>query len=314
MSLIAAKKAMYMALEATYATEAAIAGTDVLDTEELRIVAIDGPVVQRNRDRPNLGGTPRIQTGEFVSFSFNIPLAGAGAADTVPKYAELLELAAFDVAEVVATTHVEMDLIPSTATVKSGTFFFEHDGQQHKILGARCSTQWQLSPGGRPMIQVSGQGLFVSPTSVAGLTPDYTGWNDELPINDANVPTFTLHGETVVMSSFSVNQNGQLNYRNVVNGEEVVLSDWDFTGQVTFDAPAISAKDWFAVSKAGTRSTLQMVIGAAAGSIVQIDGAKVQMRLSGDTYAPSPEGISTLTADLFFTNETEQKDFVLTTK
>ena len=311
MPLLARKKAIFLALEASYATEAVIAGSNVMDTENLSINAIDGPTQQRNRDRPFLGADKLIRVGEFVSFSFEIPLAGAGGATTTPNYSPALEMCAFDAPETLASS-VEMDLIPSTATVKSATLFFEHDGQQHKILGARGSTEWVLSPGGLPRIRITGQGLFVSPTSVAGLTPDYTGWQDEIPVNDANVPTCVLHGESLVVSELTFNQNAQVAYRNVINGEEVVLADWEFSGQITFDAPAISAKDWFATSRNLTTGTFQLVLGATAGQIVTIDCADVQLVLNS-TYDESPEGISTLRGALRCLNTTEQKDFQLTT-
>ena len=313
MALLARKKAIYLGLESTYATEATIVGANVMDTENLSLNAIDGPVVQRNRDRPNLGGDARIPVGEFVSFSFEIPLAGSGTVDVAPKYAPALEMCGFDAPEITVATDVEMDLIGASATIKSATLWFEHDGQQHKILGARGSTEWRLSPGGLPRIVVTGQGLFVSPTSVAGLTPDYTGWQNEIAVNDANVPTCTLHGENVVVSDLSFNENAVVAYRNVINGEEVVLADWDFTGQITFDAPAISVKDWFSVHRNATVGTFQYILGATAGAIVQVACAVVQMQIT-NTYGASPEGISQLQANLFCLNTTPQKDFVLTTK
>lgn len=295
MALLARKKILLAKAEVSYGTDPTPTGaSDAIQTSDLSITPLAGPTVSRNLDRATLGNDLQIQVGTFVELSFKVEIAGGGAVDTAPAYSVLLQGCAFS-ETVNASTSVEFD--PVSASIDSLTMYFHHDGQLHKLTGARGTVSLSLDAGIIPVYNFSFTGLYNAPSSTTDATPDFSAFQTPVPVNNTNMTTFSLHSEDLTMISCSIDIANEVVYRNVVGNESVEIIDRAVSGSVTFEAPAISTKDWFTTAVNSTTGALSIVHGTSAGNIVTISASDVQ--IISPTYGES-DGISTLTANLSF--------------
>lgn len=293
MALLARKKILLAKVESTYGTDPTPTGAaNAIQTSDLSITPLDGPVVSRNLDRASLGNDLQIQVGTFVTLSFNVEIAASGTSDTPPAWGPLLEACGF-AETITASTSVDYD--PVSTSLDSMTLYFHHDGQLHTILGARGTVALNLNPGSIPQFAFTFTGLYAAPSSTADPTPDFSAFQTPLPVNNTNMGTFTLHGSSVTMVECSLDMANEVVYRNVVGNESVELIDRAPSGNIVFEAPTIATKNWFETARLSTTGALSIIQGSGSGNIVWITAPNVQ--IVSPSYGES-DGISTITASL----------------
>jgi len=295
MPLLAKKKLLLAKTETVYGTDIVPTGAaNAIQTSQLSITPLAGPLVSRDLDRPTLGNDLQIQVGQFVQLSFMVEVAGASAAGTAPPWGCLVEACGFS-ETVVASTSVTY--APENSPFESVTMYFHHDGQLHKLTGARGTFSMDMSAGGIPHFNFTFTGLYNQPSSTADATPTFTAWQVPKAVNDLNTTSFTLH--TVSLNATTVNFDMACNvvYRNVINSESVELIDRAPAGQVVFEAPTITAKNWFSTALASTTGAMSLVHGSGAGNICTITAPNAQ--IMSPTYVEA-DGISMLQCGLSF--------------
>jgi hypothetical protein len=203
------------------------------------------------------------------------------------------------------TGPVEYDLISSNE--ESVTLYCFIDGQKHAATGCRGSASFKFEKG-FPLWHFKFVGLWVDPASVANPSPTWVGYTDPVVMSNANT-TFSLHGATPNMLSCSLDLAVTTTYRDVVGEESVQITDRMPKGSLVIEAPAISAKNWFATVKGNTTGAMQLVHGTVAKNIVQIDCPKVQ--LLSPKYGED-SGITTLTFDTYPLPNTGDDDIKIT--
>ena len=97
------------------------------------------------------------------------------------------------------------------------------------------------------------------------------------------------------MASLGYTHGNVVTYRNLVNVEQVVISDRRPSGQATVQTPALATFDAFDKAFESGTGPLQLIHGTAAGHIIQIDQPKVQ--ILNASYGDS-DGVSMLNLDL----------------
>lgn len=295
MPLLSRKKLLLAKAESTYGTDPTPTGAaNAILTSDLSITPLAGASVSRNFDRAAFGNSLNIKTATFVEVSFMVEIAGSSAAGTAPPYGPLLLACGFSQTLVAVTSST---YAPISAAIGSVTLYFHHDGQLHKITGARGTVSLNLDAGSIPKYAFTFTGLYNVATSTADATPTLSAFQVPLAVTNTNTPTFSLHSTDVVMNACSIDIGNSVIHRDVVNSERVDIVDRAVAGTVSFEAPAISDKNWFAISKAGTTGALSIVHGTAAGNIVTIAGPAVQ--LINPTYADF-NGVSVIQAQLLF--------------
>ena len=308
MPLLSRKKLLLAKTESVYGTDPTPTGAaNAILTSDLSINPLAGSSVSRNFDRAAFGNSLNIKTATFVEISFMVEIAGSGDADTPPAYGPLLLACGFS-QTINAATSVVYALI--SAAIGSITLYFHHDGQLHEVNGARGPVSLNLDAGGIPKYAFTFTGLYVAPTSTADATPTLSGFMTPLAVTNTNTSTFSLHSTDVVMNACSIDIGNSVIHRDVVNSERVDIVDRAVAGSVSFEAPAISDKNWFAISKAGTTGALSIVHGTAAGNIVTIGGPSVQ--LINPTYAEF-NGVSVIQTQLLFAPSSANDEITITT-
>jgi hypothetical protein len=290
MGLLAKKKFIVVDLESTYGVDPTPA--QAVQTSELSITPLLGDEVGRNLDRGTLGNDLQVLVGEYVQLTFKVEMAGSGVAGQAPVYRALLLACGFG-ETIFPGTHVAY--FPVSSDFDSIAIDFRHDGQLHKVLGARGSVAMEMDAGQIPKFVFSMTGLFVDPTSEADPTPDFSGQIRAVPMNKRNTTTFQLHGENLIMSKFGVDMACVVDYENLVGSEEVVLSDRAPVGSTSFKSVPISQKNWFTAAKDSTLGNLLCIHGTTAGNIWQVSGPQSQIRgprYSGDKSSFTDAGLA----------------------
>ncbi len=243
--------------------------------------AISPSICWRDTDRASLGNTEQINTNPFVEVTFDVELAGAKAAGTAPAYGCLLRGSGFS-----ETINAGTDVVyqPVSAGYESVTLAYLRKNnagtnQIHEIKGARGSSSFNLSKEGIPTISFKFIGFYKRPEDVAVITADHTAFADPLPISNAQT-SLTIGAYSPIAESISFDMSSDVKARNVINQNEVVVTDRKPTGTTSVQAPDVSTKDFFAEVESHngiTLQALQLVHGTTAGNIVQIDAPKIQL-------------------------------------
>jgi len=287
------EKLLLAKIEGTYGTDSVpTGGSDAMLTSGLKVTPLNGDQVERNLDKPFLGRDGVIHVGTHVLSEFGVEIAGAGAAGDVPAYEPLLRACGLGETNNVGVSQV---YDPVSAAFESVTLYHHLGGQKHGMVGARGNVRLEFSPREIPHFMFNMVGLWQAPASVSDPTADWSAFQTPLAMTNDNTPTMTLHGTALTLVSATIDLGNTVTYRNLVGQESAEITDRAGTGRIVFEAPALSVKDWFSIAKANTTGALQLIHGATAGNIVQVDSPKVQ--LLNPSYG-EVDGVRTIEADL----------------
>lgn len=245
-------------------------------TTGLTIQPYNGDTVSLDIDEPDLGGSKSINTGPNVVLSFGVYLAASGSAGTAPYWGPLLKACMMSETEVASTS---VTYKPDTSGSTSLTIYFNTDGTQHILTGARGDFSISMGRGQIPIMNFTFTGLYNAPTAAAQ-TLDKTVFVDPLPVTAVNTPTFSLHGYAANAESFNLSMNNNVVYRNVIGNETIFITNRNVTSDVSIEAPAIGTKDFFAAARSDngiTTGAFQIIHGTTAGQICTISSASSQI-------------------------------------
>lgn len=273
MALLSRKRVILAKIETTYGTDSTPTGAaNAILVRNLDVTPLDAEIVSRDLVRPYLGNYDQIIAAQKVQVSFEVELQGAGAAGTAPAYGPLLR--ACGLAEtVVASTRV--DYKPVSAAFDSVTIYvqIQQDGAGnsplHKVTGCRGNVEFTLNAKSLPVMKFTFTGIYNAVADAANITATYTAFRTPVAVNKSNTPTFSIMGYAGVMSEFGLNLNNEVSYRNLVGSEQVLITDRKASGTAVFEAPTITAKNFFADALATTLGNLSLIHGSTAGSIIE---------------------------------------------
>lgn len=303
------KKVLLAKTEVTYGLDPTPTGAaNAILTKDLTINLMQGNTVERNVDRPILGGDVSIHVAPYTTLSFGVELASSGTAGTAPAWGPLLQACGFGETISAGTS---VTYAPVSTGFKSCTLYFHIDGLLHKLTGARGTVSFSLTPGGLPLMNFTFTGLRTAPSDTALPTPTLTAFQTPLGVNKANTPTFSLHGFSATVEKLDIDVANEITYRNVIGEESVQLVDRKPSGSVSLEEQALATKDFHTIVNASTLGALQLIHGTTAGSIIQIDAPKVQ--LLSPSYSDS-NGVLMLDLKLSFTPNAGDDELLIVAK
>jgi hypothetical protein len=234
---------------------------------------ISATEVERDLLKPYMGHQGVILTGKFVTLSFEVEIAGSGAAGTPPNWGALMKMCGF--AEVItATTKVVYN--PISGSFQAGSIYYNLDGVNHIGLGARGNLKASLQPKQIPRFTFEMKALLGTITDTALPTVDYTGFQAPVPVSKANT-TFTLHGYAGATESVSIDLGAGIEDRLLINKESIEYVERKATGQAVMEASTLATINWYQKAFAHQVGAMALVHGTTAGNIVQFDAANVQL-------------------------------------
>lgn len=292
-------------------------GTDSVPTAPLNSmhakVSSIQPTVTQFAERGNVksyfGSGGQVQVSNHSEIDIEIELSGSGTAGTAPGYASLLKACGMFETITAVTNAVYR---PETDVVDTVTIYFYLDGLLHKMTGARGNMTLDITSSAIPMMKFHMLGLYtIAADATMPTTADYSFFQAPLAVNKINTPTWSIQGATGAMQSLTIDIGNTVSYRNLIGFEGVVLTDRKVTGQASIEMVSVATKAWHEAVRLGTLGAITLTHGSVAGSIIQIDGPKVQ--LTNPQYAET-DGIQMLNMGLDFQPNTGDDEFVLTVK
>jgi hypothetical protein len=306
------KKLITVKLETTYGVDPTPDGSNAIVTKGLTINPYEGNKVSRDVDSASLGNDIEINTAPYVTVSFDVEIAGSGAAGIAPGYGPILRACGLS-ETITADTSVEYQ--PVSDSFESAAIYFYQSGQLHKATGCRGSVKFSLSKGSLPMMSFTFTGLWhppVTQASPAGV--DTSSFKTPLPVNAANtvltIDSYAAHAESV-----DTDIANTVTFRDVIGNQSVILTDRAPAGSLAVEAPDLATKDFFSAAASHNGVTtvpLSVIHGTVAGSIVEIAAPKVQ--LSSISMGDS-DGLLTYTMDMrLIPTDAGDDEFVLTVR
>ena len=155
--------------------------------------------VPRDVIRGYFGGSEQLVGNAYLEVTFDVEVAGAGAAGDVPAWGPLLRACAFDETIDVG---VSVGYTPVSTGIKSLTIYYYDDGALHKLLMSRGDVSIKLGSGERPLFSFRFMGLDGGLTAAANATPDTSGFVTPLAVTDPNTGNL-LFGCTYATAALS---------------------------------------------------------------------------------------------------------------
>lgn len=308
MALLTRKRVILAKIETTYGVDPTPTGAaNAILVRNLNVTPQSSQMVGRDVIRPYLGNFEQLMASTHVELDFEVEAAGAGAAGTVPGYGALLRACGMS-ETVTASTKVEYK--PVSTGFESVTVYFNVDGVQHKITGARGDVELSINSAQIPVFKFKFVGIYNAPTDVALPTVSYSGFQTPLVANTVNTPSFSFFGVSPVLQDLSFQLGNTVDYRTLIGSQYVQLTDRKAAGQVTFEANTIATKDWFSTAIANGLGALSLTHGTAAGNKVILASSTVD--LLQPTYTDN-NGVQMIQCGYVMTPSTAGNDeFVLT--
>lgn len=273
---------------------APVAATNAILAGNVQLNAIEAEFAGRDNIVPYFGNKGDVLVSQYSTISFDVELAGSGAAGTAPKWSPLILACAF-AETITASTSASYAPITSGTTPMVALHFFM-DGLKFVLLNAKGSVSFSLDARSIPKMTYTFTGSFSLPTDTA--VPSgavFSGFPAPLGINKLNSPTMTLHGTAVKTQSFGLNVNNSVVYRNLIGSETISITDRAPSGNIMFETESMATKDWYTAIRQGTQSTLSMIHGTTAGNIIEFSAPKVQLK--NPAFSES-DGVHMMSLDL----------------
>ena len=275
------KRLIQVKKEATYGTDSTPAGTDALLVRNLEITPIEADVVSRDLIRNYLGNSPQLLANTRVSITFQVELAGSGAAGTPPRYGALLRACGL-LEAIVASTSVTYT--PRSAGFESATIYFNNDGIRHILTGCRGTFTINCEVGQIPALDFTMIGVYNAPTDTALPTTTYSQQASPLIFRQGNTSAFQFFSYAGCLQSVSFDMANETVYRELVGcTKEILITNRAPAGTVMIEAPTLATKDYFNIAQTETTGNLTFLHGTAAGNRVTFTAG--QCDITNPTYA-----------------------------
>ena len=310
--LLAKKKILLVKPEVEYGVDPAPDGSNAVVTKNLSISPYEGNTVQRDIDRDSLGNDLEFNTAPYVKITFGVELATSGTAGIAPGWGAILRACGFS-----ETVTPDTDVVyePVSESFESVTLYYHLNGQLHKGTGARGTVKFDLQAGSMPEMQFEFTCQWHAPEIVAVPPVVNTDvYKMPLPVNSVNT-TLSVAGYVANAESVDVDIANTVPFRDVINSQQVMITDRAPAGSMTIEAPDLATKDFFDASSSHSGVTLHPLSvshGKVAGQIVELAAPKVQ--LSGISPGDS-DGILTYSMNTrLIPTDAGDDEFVLTLK
>jgi hypothetical protein len=282
MALLTRKRLILAKAEATYGTDPTPTGSaNAILVRNLDIVPLQSDIVQRELIRPYLGNYEQLLAQTRVQVTFEVELAGSGAAGTAPAYGPVLK--ACGLSETVAAT-TSVTYAPVSTSFSSVTIYFYQDGIRHIVTGARGTFTLNGQVGAIPTIAFTMTGIYNAPTDTALATPTYANQATPLIFKNGNTTSFSAFSYSGALQSIDLNIGNEIVYRELIGGtKEVLITDRKPAGTMSIEAVLLATKNYFTVSTGSTTGSISFQHGTTAGNIATLTMA--QSDLADASYA-----------------------------
>lgn len=287
MARLSRKIAILAKIETPYGTDATPTGAaNAILISNQNINPLNAQNVERNNVRSYFGASGQLIGSAYVEVSFDVEIAGSGAAGTPPAWGVLFRGCSF--AETV-TASVRTEYTPVTDSPESLTIYYYDDGALHKLLGARGTVSIKLGAGDRPVFSFRFLGLDGGITAVANPSQTLTAFQTPLAVTDANTGDFTLGctytaatpaltgGTTYTSKGLEFDIGNDVQHIPLIGGESVEVTGRKGSGKFMLDLTAANEVTFMGDVKTNTTQSLGLVHGTTGGNKVLVYAPQVRL-------------------------------------
>lgn len=278
--MVDAIKVVVAKKEVTYGTDSGpTVGANAILTRNFSAKPIEADRLERPLDRGTYGANPSATSNERRTCSFEVEMAGSGAAGTAPKWMELLEACGMAPAALTAATKAEQKFALVSAAKGSLTLHDWVGNQLRKGVGARGTYSIDFTAGAYPFLQLNMTAMVPAATPFSVSSPgaaDFTSWKKPVEVNSDNTAVL-LDGYAIIMRSLRLDANVTVGMRNLVGSRSVNLGNHQVSGQLVIEAPSTAAKDYIATLRTDALVALAVTHGLVAGNIIELAAPKLQI-------------------------------------
>ena len=270
-------------------------GADPVPTSSANVLLVQNPDInplEMETDdytpvSSHFGSDRKIVGAVWSSLSFEALLGGGGTplgdSTKVPNHDAVLRACGWarTLSSGVSTVYNQID----TGEEDAGCYLFM-DGVLQKMTGIRGSMSLEFTARKAPRLKFRGMGLNVPMIDTALPSETLPTVPRPAAVNKANT-TLSIGGYSARVSSFTIDQNNDVQYRNLTNREDVVIVGRQMSGKMTIELPLVAEKDFLGASGLCTQATpsaMTVVHGTDAGNIVTLGLSSVQL------FNPKPKG------------------------
>ena len=276
MPLLSRKRLILAKTETTYGTDPTPTGAaNAILVRNLEITPLQADTVTRDLIRPYLGNSDQLLAQTRVEVTFEVELAGSGAAGTAPAYGPVLK--ACGLSETVSAS-TSVTYAPVSSSFSSVTIYFHNDGIRHKVTGCRGTFELSAEVGQIPVISFTMTGIYNAPTDESLPTPTYANQVAPLIFKNGNTSNFSIFSYSGCLQSLSFQIANEVVYRELVGcTKESLIVNRAPAGDVVIEAPSIATKDFFTIATGSATGSISFQHGATAGNIVTFTTAQADI-------------------------------------
>jgi hypothetical protein len=235
-----------------------VPGSNAILTRNPVFNMIDGEQVERNLMKPYKGNSGKLFVGEHRKFTFEVELAGSGAAGTAPAWSLLLQACGF--AETV-TAGQDVTFNPVSEGEPTLTLYGYLDGNVSIELNAK-----QI-----PVMKFEFTGRYAPPTETGMPTGvDYSAFIMPKTVGKTNTPTFTFFGLNACTSAFSINWGNTVTWRDLINCAGAHSPTRSPTGNATIELPKADQANWAEKVRNSDVGSATLIHGVLPGNIIEL--------------------------------------------
>jgi len=273
--------------EVTYGTDAVPSGAaNGMLVANCTINPLVADNQKRDLVRPYMGGSEELTGAAYVELSFEVEIAGSGAAGTAPPYGSLLCACGFAETES-AGVRTEYNLV--TPVDDSVTIYYYMDGVRHIARGCRGDVSLKMNSGGKPVFAFKFLGLDGGIAAAVPGAVDFSSFVTPLVVCEANTgdltfgctytaATPTLTGGTGYPSKgIEIALGNKVSHVPLLGGESIDVGDRDVSGKIMLELTAAQEVTFMATVKANSTQSFGLMHGTTAGNRVMVFGPAGQL-------------------------------------
>lgn len=266
--------------EANYGTDAAptLADNAIL-TRNYSTTPVEVDQVNRNLDSRKYGASKGKPSNARHRSTYEVELAGSGAAGTAPAWMALLAACGLTAPAIAAGASATQTFAQPGAVAASLTEYSWTGNQLRKALGQRGSFSLDFTAGQLPFAALSMLGLLPTVTPREEQVPgaaDFTDWQEPVEVNNEN-SLLMLDGFAAVTRSLRIESGVNVNLRSLIGARYVKRGNHQTTARLVVEAPSVATKDYLAKLQSGDLMAWSLVHGTQAGNIIEASGAAAQI-------------------------------------
>jgi len=281
-SVLTRRRLILAKIESVYGTDPTPTGaSNAILVRNLEIQPLVAETVNRDLVRPYMGQADQLLAQTRVEVTFEVELAGSGAAGTAPAYGPVLRSCGLSETISAGTS---VTYAPESSGFESCTIYYHEDGIRHKVTGCRGTFELNGEVGQIPVISFTMTGIYNAPTDETLPTPTYANQAAPLLFKQGNTINFSAFSYSGCLQSYNFSIANSVVYRELVGcTKEILITDRAPAGTIVIEAPTITAKDFFAAATGSSTGSITFQHGGTAGNIVTMTTA--QSDLGNLTYS-----------------------------